>query len=67
MIPMILEAKKAIGAADRGDLTLFASPWSPPSWMKLPVGGVRSMLLTATPNGLDPSMQVGTSASKSER
>ena len=57
MIPMIQAAKEAIDAAGLGDLALFASPWSAPGWMKLPVEGVRSMLRTATPNGLDPSMQ----------
>ena len=41
-----------------GQLTLFASPWSPPGWMKLPVDNQsRSMLRTAQPNGLDPAMQ----------
>ena len=56
MIPMILAAQTAIKAAG-GELRLFASPWSPPACMKLPVNGVRSMVLTAKPNGLDPSMQ----------
>ena len=36
---------------------MFGSPWSPPAWMKLPVDGVRSMTLTAKPNGLDPALQ----------
>ena len=56
IIPMILAAKEAIEKAGQS-LTLFASPWSPPHWMKLPVDGVRSMLRTAKPNGLDPAMQ----------
>ena len=29
----------------------YASPWSPPAWMKEAVGGQQSMLLSATPNG----------------
>ena len=53
MIPMIQAAMEAAG----GTFTLFASPWSPPAWMKLPVDGVRSMTRTAVPNGLDPAMQ----------
>ena len=56
MVAMILAAQDAIKAAG-GALTLFASPWSPPGWMKLPVQGVRSMLRTAVPNGLDPDAQ----------
>ena len=56
MIPMIQAAQKLV--EKRGlKLSLFASPWSPPPWMKLPVGGNRSMLLSASPNGLDPAMQ----------
>ena len=57
IIPMILAAQKAIASGGGGNLTLFASPWSPPGWMKLPVEGVRSMLRTAKPNGLDPQYQ----------
>ena len=64
IIPMIQAAQAAIKGAGRGELTLFASPWSPPHWMKLPVADawnashlVRSMLRTALPNGLDPTMQ----------
>ena len=56
MIPMILDAQARV--AKRGyELKMFASPWSPPAWMKLPVEGAtpaRSMLTSATPNGLDP-------------
>ena len=40
MIPMIKAAQTAIESAG-GKLALFASPWSPPGWMKLPVKGVR--------------------------
>ena len=56
MIPMILAAQEAVRAAGQ-KLTMFASPWSPPAWMKLPVDGVRSMVRTATPHGLDPQYQ----------
>ena len=56
MIPFIKAAQSAIEKAG-GALALFASPWSPPGWMKLPVDGERSMLRTALPNGLDPAMQ----------
>ena len=56
MIPMIQAAQKLIEA--RGEkLALYASPWSPPAWMKLPVGGKQNMTLSATPNCLMPSMQ----------
>ena len=55
MIPFILAAQKAVVA--RGlELTMYASPWSAPKWMKTPVQGVQSMLTSATPNGLMPSM-----------
>lgn len=33
-------------------IRLVASPWSPPSWMKVPVNGNQSMTGSATPNGL---------------
>ena len=58
MIPMILAAQAAVVAAGQS-LTMFASPWSPPAWMKLPAGepAERSMVRTATPNGLDPQYQ----------
>ena len=56
MIDMIKQAYKTV--ARRGlKLSLFASPWSPPAWMKLPVNGNRSMIASAKPNGLDPRMQ----------
>ena len=57
MIPMIQAAQAAL--RERGEaLSLFASPWSPPAWMKAPVGGVAaSMCTSAAPNGLLPSMQ----------
>ena len=56
MVPMIKAAQAK--ARDRGErLKLLASPWSPPAWMKLPVSGVQSMLASAKPNGLMPSMQ----------
>lgn len=56
MIPMIKAAQAA--ARSRGQrLKLLASPWTPPAWMKLPVNGIRSMLTSAKPNGLDPEMQ----------
>ena len=56
IIPMIQAAQDAIVKAG-GKLSLFGSPWSPPAWMKLPVGGQRAMTLTAKPNGLDPHYQ----------
>ena len=56
MIAMIKQAYDTV--ARRGlKLSLFASPWSPPAWMKLPVDGNRSMIASARPNGLDPRMQ----------
>ena len=56
MIPMMLDAKAAVEA--RGyRLTVYASPWSPPAWMKEAVFGTQSMVVSATPNGLMPSMQ----------
>lgn len=56
MIPMIKQAQKLVKA--RGfTLNVYASPWSPPAWMKERVWGQQSMLLSAQPNGLMPSMQ----------
>ena len=56
MVPMIAAAQEA--ASKRGQrLKLLASPWSPPAWMKAPVLGQQSMLLSAKPNGLLSSMQ----------
>ena len=56
MVPMIKAAQAATKA--RGErLKLLASPWTPPAWMKVPVNGVQSMLASAKPNGLLPSMQ----------
>ena len=56
MIPMMLAAQEKI--VKRGyKMSLYASPWSPPAWMKRPVLGVQSMLASATPSGLMPSMQ----------
>lgn len=56
IIGMIQAAQDTI--EKRGSkLNLFASPWSPPAWMKEPVNGRQSMTLSATPNGLLQSMQ----------
>jgi len=56
MVPMIKAAQDMI--SKRGaKLMLYASPWSPPAWMKLPVDGKKGMTISASPNGLDPAMQ----------
>ena len=56
MIPMMQQAQDLV--QKRGlELNIYASPWSPPAWMKLPVGGDQSMVKSASPNGLMPSMQ----------
>ena len=56
MIPMIQKAQAAVEA--RGySLNVYASPWSPPGWMKEAVGGQQSMLISAMPTGLMASMQ----------
>ena len=56
MIPMIQQAQDAVRA--RGfELNVYASPWSPPAWMKAPAWEQQSMLLSASPNGLLPEMQ----------
>ena len=66
LIPMILAAQKAV--VSRGlELTMYASPWTPPKWMKTPVQGVQSMLTSATPNGLMPSMQRTWGARRADR
>ena len=57
IIPMIHAAMAELERWTADSLSLVASPWSPPAWMKLPVGGVQSMIRTAQPNGLDPAMQ----------
>ncbi|KAK3277055.1 hypothetical protein CYMTET_14919 [Cymbomonas tetramitiformis] len=61
MIPLI---KLALDRArsDGRDIRIFASPWSPPAWMKapnpkLPADEAQSMLSSATPNGLLPEFQ----------
>ena len=56
MLPMMLQAQALVKA--RGlTLNIYASPWSPPAWMKQPVDGKTSMLISASPNGLNPEMQ----------
>lgn len=57
MLPLIRAAQELVEA--RGHkLNLFASPWSPPAWMKLPdESGSQHMTHSATPNGLDPQFQ----------
>ena len=56
MVPMIKAAQEA--AKKRGQrLKLLASPWTAPAWMKVPVNGVQSMLISAKPNGLKAEMQ----------
>jgi len=57
IIPMIHAAMAELERWTADSLSLVASPWSPPAWMKLPVGGVQSMIRTAQPNGLDPAKQ----------
>lgn len=53
MLPMMRAAQKV--AQSRGqELKIFASPWSPPPWMKLPVDGETHFHGSALPNGLDP-------------
>eukprot|EP00968_Pinguiococcus_pyrenoidosus_P012873 scaffold1154_cov310-Pinguiococcus_pyrenoidosus.AAC.5 len=60
MIPFILAAQ----AVSLNKLQVFASPWSPPAWMKVPVTpkgsseAVQSMLNSADPRGLLPDPQV---------
>ena len=62
MIPMIRAAQAAAKARGQS-LRLVASPWSPPAWMKRPVYDwrvgreVQSMLASAKPSGLLPSME----------
>eukprot|EP00965_Chrysotila_dentata_P210842 6186132-Pleurochrysis_carterae.AAC.1 len=57
MVPMIKAAQAKIKERDM-ELSLLASPWSPPGWMKLPgPEGVKSMVTSAKPNGLDPDYQ----------
>lgn len=57
MLPMIRAAQDLVEG--RGHkLNLFASPWSPPAWMKLPqADGRQTMTGSATPVGLDPNFQ----------
>ena len=56
MLPMMLAAQALVEA--RGEkLNVFASPWSPPAWMKFEAWGSQSMVASASPNGLMPSMQ----------
>lgn len=48
IIPFILKAMQM----SKQPIKLVASPWSPPAWMKVPVGGNQSMTGSAQPNGL---------------
>lgn len=58
VIPMIQAARDAVAKrADGATLRMFASPWSPPAWMKEAVDGETSMLISARPNGLAETMQ----------
>ena len=52
IIPMIQAAQAAVRARGAA-LNVFASPWSPPAWMKWPAGAwdQQSMLLSHSPNG----------------
>lgn len=56
MLPMMRAAQRAARARGH-DLKIFASPWSPPPWMKLPVDGEHWSNGSATPIGLDPRYQ----------
>ncbi len=61
IIPMIQAAQATVVKRGRGfKLNMFASPWSPPAWMKKPVelnGEMeRSMLLSAKPTCLEDDM-----------
>lgn len=56
MLPLMRAAQDAV--QKRGQqLKIFASPWSPPAWMKLPVNGKQTMTGSATPLGLDSQYQ----------
>jgi len=57
MLPMIRAAQDLVKG--RGHkLNLYASPWSPPAWMKLPKDdGSQTSTGSATPIGLDPQFQ----------
>ena len=62
MIPMIQQAQQAIINRGKGlKLSMFASPWSPPAWMKKPVfvNGVmnQSMVTSAQPYCLEHGME----------
>lgn len=61
MIPLIKLALER-ARSDGRDIRIFASPWSPPAWMKvpnpkLPADEAQSMLSSASPNGLLPEFQ----------
>jgi glucosylceramidase len=56
MLPMMRDAQDLV--KKRGHtLKIFASPWSPPAWMKNLRDGKHSMLGSATPNGLNETYQ----------
>lgn len=57
MLPMIRAAQEMVSKRHNQNLKVYASPWSPPAWMKLPVDGKQSMTGSATPTGLDPKYQ----------
>lgn len=37
IVPMIQAAQREVAQRGGGALTMFASPWSPPAWMKIPL------------------------------
>lgn len=56
MLPMIRAAQELVHKRNLS-LKVFASPWSPPAWMKNPVDGKQSMTGSAKPLGLNAQYQ----------
>eukprot|EP01038_Epipyxis_sp_PR26KG_P015082 gene15082-20294_t len=56
MLPMIRLAMEASARP----IKILASPWSPPTWMKVPQNGKQTMTGSATPNGLIDNIQIKT-------
>ena len=54
IIPFI----RAAMVASPKPIRLLASPWSPPEWMKVSVGGKRSMTGSSQPHGLRSDVRV---------
>jgi glucosylceramidase len=58
MLPMMRGARDIVASRSGQTLNIFASPWSPPAWMKIPwSNSSATMSGSASPQGLNSSYQ----------